>query len=154
MGSPGDGGRRRIVVDNIHGNVELTEREWRVVNTATFQRLRWLKQLEMGHLVYPNATHTRFAHSLGVFAIMCKIARLLEKRKPRVRNRDIENLRLAAVLHDIGHYPYSHLMERLDTVQLTDEEVVDSKKKRTVSAAEEKYPDHESLGRHICREPA
>ncbi len=120
-----------------------------MVNTATFQRLRWLKQLGMGHLVYPNATHTRFAHSLGVFAIMCKIARILEKRRPKVSSRDIENLRLAAVLHDIGHYPYSHLMERVDTVQLTDEEVVESKEKRTVSAAAETYPDHESLGRRI-----
>ncbi len=59
MDSHSDGGRRRIVVDNIHGDIELTEQEWRVVNTATFQRLRWLKQLGMGHLVYPNATHTR-----------------------------------------------------------------------------------------------
>ena len=149
MDSHADGGGRRIVVDNIHGDVELTEQEWRVVNTATFQRLRWLKQLGMGHLVYPNATHTRFAHSLGVFAIMCRIARLLEKRERRVRHRDIENLRLAALLHDIGHYPYSHLLERVDTVQLTDEEVVGSKKKRTVSAAVETYPDHESLGRRI-----
>ena len=103
----------------------------------------------MGHLVYPNATHTRFAHSLGVFAIMCRIARILVNREPKVSGRDIENLRFAALLHDIGHYPYSHLMERVDSVQLTDEEVVEGKGKRTVSAIAETYPDHESLGRRI-----
>ena len=57
--------KSRIVNDNIHGDIALTPDEWGVVNTATFQRLRSLKQLGMGHLVYPNATHTRFAHSLG-----------------------------------------------------------------------------------------
>jgi len=80
---------------------------------------------------------------------MCRIARILEKRQREVSGRDIENLRLAAVLHDIGHYPYSHLMERVDTVQLTEEELIESKEKRTVSAAVEKYPDHEGLGRQI-----
>src|SRR5947208_1441309 len=102
MDSPAEAAKRRIVVDNIHGDIELTEQEWQVVNTATFQRLRWLKQLGMGHLVYPNATHTRFAHSLGVFAIMCRVARKLEERKPKPKKRDKENLRLAALLHDIG----------------------------------------------------
>ncbi len=68
----------RVVNDNIHGDIALTDDEWKVVNTATFQRLRSLKQLGMGHLVYPNATHTRFAHSLGVFRIMCRVLDNLE----------------------------------------------------------------------------
>src|SRR6516225_3259573 len=123
MDSHGEAAKRRIVVDNLHGDVELTEQEWRVVNTATFQRLRWLKQLGMGHLVYPNATHSRFAHSLGVFAIMRRIVRKLDDRTPKPKDSDVENLRLAALLHDVGHYPYSHLMERVDAVQLTEEEV-------------------------------
>ena len=62
-----------VVNDNIHGDITLTADEWKVVNTATFQRLRSLKQLGMAHLVYPNATHTRFAHSLGVFRVMCRV---------------------------------------------------------------------------------
>ncbi len=134
----------RIVNDNIHGDIRLTSDEWKVVNTATFQRLRSLKQLGMGHLVYPNATHTRFAHSLGVFRIMCRVLdRLgdteLEDEKP--------DLRLAALLHDVGHYPYSHLMERVDWVKLTEEEVGTTT--REISGATEKYPDHEELGRYI-----
>src|SRR5271170_3378634 len=91
----------RVVNDNIHGDIALTNDEWRVVNTATFQRLRSLKQLGMGHLVYPNATHTRFAHSLGVFRIMCRV---LERLDHPDLNGLKEELRLAALLHDIGHY--------------------------------------------------
>ena len=69
--------RDRIVVDNIHGDILLSPMEWAVVNTPSFQRLRYLKQLGMGHLTYPNATHTRFAHSLGVFKIMSRITVIL-----------------------------------------------------------------------------
>src|SRR6516165_5443862 len=112
MDSHGEAAKRRIVVDNLHGDVELTEQEWRVVNTATFQRLRSLKQLGMGHLVYPNATHTRFAHSLGVFHIMCRVLGNLDHDD--LDDERKADLRLAALLHDIGHYPYSHLMERVD----------------------------------------
>src|ERR1700744_1380718 len=101
----------RVVNDNIHGDIALTEDEWKVVNTATFQRLRSLKQLGMGHLVYPNATHTRFAHSLGVFHVTCRV---LDKLEPTVLDQEQKaDLRFAALLHDIGHYPYSHLMERV-----------------------------------------
>ncbi len=113
----------RVVTDSIHGDIALTEDEWRVVNTATFQRLRSLKQLGMGHLVYPNATHTRFAHSLGVFRIMCRVLERLDH--PELKKLKDE-LRLAALLHDIGHYPYSHLMERVGWVKLTEEEIEQS----------------------------
>ena len=80
--------RHRIVVDNIHGDISLSELEWRVVNTASYQRLRSLKQLGMGHFVYPNATHTRFAHSIGVLGIMKRIvAKLREARRATKRRR-------------------------------------------------------------------
>ena len=115
--------RGKIVVDNIHGEIELSPHEWRVVNTATFQRLRSLKQLGMGHLVYPNATHNRFAHSLGVFGIMRRILGKLREQGRSPKMAEEENLRLAALLHDIGHYPYSHLMERVDFVQRTEDEL-------------------------------
>ena len=66
----------KIVVDNVHGDIEPNELEWKIIDTPAFQRLRKLKQLQMGYLVYPNATHTRFAHSLGVLKVM---QRILEK---------------------------------------------------------------------------
>lgn len=152
MGSNSNGVQhKRIVVDNIHGDIELSEVEWRVVNTASFQRLRSLKQLGMGHLVYPNATHTRFAHSLGVFKVMSRIVRMLEDEK-WLDAEERENLRLAALLHDIGHYPYSHLMERVDRVKLTEEEVVGGEKRELPSGA--KYPKHEELGQFILMNQA
>ncbi len=146
-----NGAKRRIVIDNIHGDIELTEMEWQVVNTATFQRLRSLKQLGMGHLVYPNATHTRFAHSLGVFKIMSRIVDRLKinHEGPTLSEEDQTNLRLAALLHDIGHYPYSHLMERVDWVNLTEEVVDGGTEKKKLPPEGAKYPDHETLGRHI-----
>ena len=119
----------RVVNDNIHGDIALTDDEWKVVNTATFQRLRSLKQLGMGHLVYPNATHTRFAHSLGVFRIMCRVLENLDHSG--LDEQQKADLRLAALLHDIGHYPYSHLMERAAHVTLTEEEIAGTGRRRS-----------------------
>lgn len=141
----------RIVNDNIHGDIALTSDEWKVVNTATFQRLRSLKQLGMGHLVYPNATHTRFAHSLGVFHIMCRVLANLEHADLDDEHR--AELRLAALLHDVGHYPYSHLMERVANVTLTEEEIA-KPDSRVISGKVDEYPDHEELGRHILESQA
>ena len=143
--------RERVVNDNIHGDIALSDDEWKVVNTATFQRLRSLKQLGMAHLVYPNATHTRFAHSLGVFRIMCRVLGNLEHAG--LNDEQKSELRLAALLHDIGHYPYSHLMERVGYVKLTEEEIAKGGEK-TISGQSNEYPDHEELGRHILESHA
>ena len=155
MSSPSDyENRRGIVVDNIHGDIFLSELEWRVVNTASYQRLRSLKQLGMGHFVYPNATHTRFAHSIGVLGIMKRIVAKLRddaKRVTKKMEERWENLQLAALLHDVGHYPYSHLMERVDHVRLTDEEIRANEDK-TLSVVKPLYPDHEELGQHILQQ--
>jgi len=137
--------RGKIVADNIHGDIHLTAEEWRVIDTAPYQRLRNLKQLQMGHLTYPNATHTRFAHSLGVFSVM---TRVLDRIKTDL---DIDpdqekRLRFAALLHDIGHYPYSHLMEKVDKVLLTEELVRGADGSKVIDAGEEPYPDHEEVG--------
>jgi len=143
--------RDRVVNDNIHGDIALRDDEWKVVNTATFQRLRSLKQLGMAHLVYPNATHTRFAHSLGVFRIMCRV--LGNLKHDGLNDEQKAELRLAALLHDIGHYPYSHLMERVGYVKLTEEEIAKCGE-RMISGQGNEYPDHEELGRHILESHA
>jgi HD superfamily phosphohydrolase len=140
----------RIVVDAIHGAIKLTELERGVIDTASFQRLRNLKQLGLGHVTYPNATHSRFAHSLGVFAIM---KRLLSSAADTLSLDEEENedLRLAALLHDVGHYPYSHLTERLDEVQLTEDRIREGRQdKGTIDLkAASPYPDHEEVGRLV-----
>src|SRR5947209_17172315 len=112
--------RNKLIVDSIHGDIHLTPIELRVVDTASFQRLRHLKQLGMAQVTYPNATHTRFAHSVGVVGIMEHITRVA-KEALSLTAEDIEDIRLAGLLHDIGHYPYSHLMEKIDKVQLTED---------------------------------
>ena len=140
----------KLVVDSVHGDIHLSELEWRIVDTPEFQRLRNLKQLQMGHLTYPNATHTRFAHSLGVFAVMSRVLETLDGAG--LNDDDVRRLRLAALLHDIGHYPYSHLMEKVDRVVITEEFVEGGIK--TLNAGAEAYPDHEEVGSIIvsCRE--
>lgn len=150
MGSSRDLDTVKLVVDSVHGDIHLTEREWRILDTAAFQRLRSLKQLGMGQVTYPNATHTRFAHSLGTLGIMGKILEAAERNKYCLSKEQKENLRMAALLHDVGHYPYSHLMERIGDAALTEEEVsAPAGKKRTFNAAASKYPSHEKIGVEI-----
>ncbi len=101
----------RRIRDPIHGFVELSGKEIDVVDTPVFQRLRRLRQLALAYLVYPGALHTRFEHSLGV----CQIARLIaEALKLNADDRTL--LRLAALLHDLGHGPFSHVSE--DALQI------------------------------------
>jgi len=134
----------KFVVDNVHGDIRPSHLEWQVIDTPSFQRLRKLKQLQMGYLVYPNATHTRFAHSLGVLKVM---QRILDSGVVATDTQR-EDLRLAALLHDIGHYPYSHLLEGVDKVILT-EERLDPAKEKSALGTGPAYPDHEDVGREI-----
>lgn len=146
--------RRRIVVDSVHGDIELDELHWRVIDTATFQRLRFIKQLGMGHLVYPNATHTRFAHSLGVFHIMSRILKTAKRNNIKLPRHLKDDLPLAALLHDIGHYPYSHLMENIDAVQLIEEFVRDPSQLKRRYQHTAPYPKHVELGQLIVTSQA
>jgi len=92
--------------DPIHGFVKLNETELKLVNTNAFQRLRGIRQLAMASLVYPGALHTRFDHSLGVFHVADSMATALEQD-----SEARELIRYAALLHDIGHGPFSHVSE-------------------------------------------
>jgi len=140
----------KVVVDSIHGDIHLTDRECRVIDTASFQRLRYVKQLGMAHFTYPNATHTRFAHSLGVLAIMKRVL-APERRKVSLTPEQEEDLRLAALLHDVGHYPYSHLMEKVDSVRLSEESVEGAASTPRIVIASP-YPSHVDIGRLIVTE--
>lgn len=92
--------------DPIHGFIYREPKEKKIVDTKVFQRLRLLKQLALASLVYPGAVHTRFDHSLGAFHIAREVSvRLLPSESDR------ELVRLAALLHDIGHGPFSHVSE-------------------------------------------
>jgi len=98
------------IYDEIHGFIDLTETELKVIDTPTFQRLRRIKQLAFAYYVYPGATHTRFSHSLGAMHVMGIIARRLYE-DGYISKDDIELLRITALLHDVGHTPFSHSIE-------------------------------------------
>ena len=96
------------VFDNVHGYIGLTEPELAVVDSPAFQRLRRVKQLGPADLVYPGATHSRFSHSLG----SCFLAgRLMEALFPWEGEDAVQLVRLAALIHDVGHPPLSHTLE-------------------------------------------
>jgi uncharacterized protein len=96
----------RSVRDPVHGFVYLDSKEADILNSRILQRLRGIRQLAFAHLVYPGAHQTRFEHSLGV----CHIAGLLAKQL-RLEDEDRRLVRLAALVHDIGHGPFSHVSE-------------------------------------------
>lgn len=94
------------VRDPVHGFVSLSEKELQIVNAPLFQRLRRIHQLALASLVYPGALHTRFDHSLGVMHVGGTMARTLGLAQ------DETNLvRQAALVHDLGHGPFSHVSE-------------------------------------------
>ena len=100
--------------DPVHGLVKLSKKEIAVINTGTFQRLRRIRQLAMAFLVYPGALHTRFDHSIGVMHIAGQICNRLKQLEPKlITDGDVERIRLASLLHDIGHGPFSHVSEYL-----------------------------------------
>lgn len=98
------------VYDEIHGFINLTDTELKIIDTPTFQRLRRIKQLAFAYYVYPGATHTRFSHSLGSMHVMGMIAEKLYSQG-FIHRDDIELLRITALLHDVGHTPFSHSIE-------------------------------------------
>ncbi len=104
----------KIVKDPIYGYVRIYDCELPIVDTLAFQRLRRIKQLAVADLVYPGAVHTRFSHCLGV-AHLTQVFVEEALRKSGVPQSDIERyvvfMRLLALLHDVGHGPYSHIFE-------------------------------------------
>jgi HD superfamily phosphohydrolase len=97
-----------FIKDPIYGYVAITELEKTVIDTRVVQRLRRLRQLAGAEFVYPGANHTRFEHSLGAM----HLAGLLGE-KISGKEEEIQAFRLAALLHDVGHGPFSHIFEHI-----------------------------------------
>jgi HD superfamily phosphohydrolase len=96
----------KVIRDPIHDYIELDELALSLIDTPQLQRLRRIQQLGFSNLVYPGANHTRFEHSLGVYHLT---GYLIEQ----VKKEEQEELLAAALLHDVGHGPFSHATEEL-----------------------------------------
>jgi uncharacterized protein len=109
-------GRTVVVRDAVWNTVLLDPVAVRVVDSPAFQRLRYIKQLGLAHLVYPGATHTRFDHALGVYHLARRAIGILRDKgaSPAVDDVEARLVALAGLLHDIGHYPFSHAVEELE----------------------------------------
>lgn len=153
----------KTICDNVHGSIGISELEQRIINTRTFQRLKKIKQLGLASLVFPGAEHSRFAHSIGAMHVMSRMVDGLKRAGcPYVSDEDDnktkKKLRLAALLHDIGHYPLAHLGEHVfqwaDDLNVTLVADIEAEDMRSLLQAAAKSPrstaaKHERLGELI-----
>ncbi|NOR48709.1 MAG: HD domain-containing protein [Methanosarcinaceae archaeon] len=109
--APDDITFHRNIYDNVHGFIKVTELENKIIDSPYFQRLRNIRQLGLLDYVFPGALHNRFNHSLGVMHIADKMVTSLQEKNYNILDNKRELIRMAALLHDIGHYPLSHLVE-------------------------------------------
>ena len=110
----------RIIRDPLWNTIRLDPTAVRIIDTAAFQRQRYIKQLGFAHLVYPGATHTRFDHAVGVYHLAVTALRRL-RECGGIQEELWEEAGLvpyAALLHDIGHYAFSHSLEELGSDML------------------------------------
>lgn len=139
------------ISDPVHGTIGLSKTELELIGCPAFQRLRGVKQLGLANLVFPGADYSRFSHSLGVCHIAGRILDALA-RNGHVSGTDldeneIQKYRLAALLHDVGHYPFSHAME--DALK---DKYAGQKLEGPVgssNSAAEDYFSHERVGKEI-----
>ncbi len=144
----------RTIFDVLYGFIPITEWEEEIINSPFFQRLRWIKQLGFANYVFPGAEHNRFAHVIGVMHSMDQMIRALglavpdsELFDPRAKNEAAmfhKSLRIAALLHDIGTFPFSHAIEYAYMRHGND-------KRRSGSASKNLPNTHEHLGSFIIK---
>lgn len=142
------------VMDPVHGPMGISELEARIINEANaFNRLRSIKQLGLAHFVFPGADYSRFSHSVGVCHITGRILEALRNSGVNIPDREVQIYRLAGLLHDIGHYPFSHAMEIALLNEFADRNVLDDKTQDAASpniTIQEVPPfKHEHLGKQI-----
>jgi HD superfamily phosphohydrolase len=104
-----------IIRDPLWNNIRVDALALQLVDTPVFQRLRYVRQLGLAYLVYPGATHTRFEHALGAYHLARTTLSLLDERGELAGISLEERLiaQAAALLHDVGHYPFSHALEEI-----------------------------------------
>ncbi len=102
-----------VIRDPLWNNIRVDAEALRVLDSEPLQRLRYIRQLGHAFLVYPGPTHSRFEHTLGTYHLTRRTLGLLRDRGEleSVDSEEVTLIQLAALLHDVGHYPYSHALE-------------------------------------------
>ncbi len=104
--------KNKIINDPVHGFITVpTELLYHLIEHPFFQRLRWIKQLGMTSLVYPGATHTRFQHAIGCMHLMSQAVETLRQKGYGISDEESESVHAAILMHDLGHGPFSHVLE-------------------------------------------
>jgi HD superfamily phosphohydrolase len=104
--------KKKIINDPVYGFITIPSAlVYDLISHPYFQRLRYIKQLGMTHLVYPGAIHTRFHHALGAMHLMSLALEVLRNKGHYISAEEEEAATIAILLHDIGHGPFSHALE-------------------------------------------
>lgn len=131
--------------DPVHGNIELSDAETNVIDTPEYQRLRQIKQLGFAEFSFPGATHNRYIHSIGVSHIagitFDQVFKNYKFSNDSSKKRFRQALKLAALLHDVGHGPLSHTIE--EVMPALKELKVDIYKNKKQSPTEDQTANHE-----------
>jgi HD superfamily phosphohydrolase len=111
-----------IIRDPLWNNIRLDPVSFELIDTPAFQRLRYVRQLGLAFLVYPGATHSRFEHALGTYHLARRTLTLFEDQDDfaLIDRDECTLIRIAALLHDIGHYPFSHALEEIGAMHHED----------------------------------
>ena len=116
--------RAKIINDPIYGFIEIDKGIINdLINHDYFQRLRRISQLGLSYLVYPGAEHSRFQHALGCLHLMKKALDILEKKGQKITSDEKTAVKIAILLHDIGHSPFSHALERTLIKNISHEDI-------------------------------
>ena len=115
---------KKVLADPIHGSIDITEVENKIISQTIFQRLRFIKQLGLSDFVFQGTSHSRFSHSTGVMNVVSELLsgmrinaekysslKYIDSKAEILRPDSEKMLRIAGLLHDIGHFPFSHVLE-------------------------------------------
>jgi HD superfamily phosphohydrolase len=116
--------KKKIINDPVYGFISIPAGlVFDLIEHPYFQRLRYIKQLGMTHLVYPGALHTRFHHALGAMHLMCLAIETIRNKGHQITVEEEEAVIIAILLHDIGHGPFSHALEQTIVEGISHEDI-------------------------------
>lgn len=145
--------KQRVIRDVIHGDIGFDQRFMAIIDTPEFQRLRRIRQLSTAYFVFPTAEHTRFSHSIGTYQVMKMLIEHFRKIffeiDIELTDNDVDLALAVALLHDLGHGPFSHAFEKaLPSVspkknhETWTREIITSEKSQVCKVLKENFNKH------------